>query len=90
MRTKISKTDIKIWKLISQQPERWYTAEEIANTLKSDGRNIRLHLAYFVELGLLEKFSFSKAHRYRWSCKTIAARQYERRITEAALIFSGK
>ena len=91
MRNKISKTDIQIWLFFGgKNSNRWFTAEEIASAIKRDGRNVRLHLAYFVELGLLEKFSFSKAHRYRWSCKTIAAKQYEKRIGEAVKIFGGK
>ena len=91
MRNHVSKTDVQIWLFFGgRNANRWFTAEEIATALKADGRNVRLHLSYFVEHGLLEKFSFSKAFRYRWYCKTIAAKQYEKRIGEATKIFSGK
>lgn len=87
----MSKTDIKIWFFFGgKNADRWFTADEIATALKSDGRNVRLHLAYFVELGLLEKFSFSKAHRYRWDCKTAKAKQYAERIEEASRILGSK
>ena len=89
-RSHVSKIDIQIWELVSENPKRWFTADDIFSHYKLDGRNVRLHLAYFVELGLLEKFAFSKAHLYRWSCKTAQAKQYEKRIGEAAKIFGSR
>ena len=90
MRSKISKTDVKIFKLVSSQPDRWFTANDVADSLKSDGRNVRLHLAYLVENGVLEKFDDAKAHHYRWLAISKHAQEYHAKLLEAAKIFSGK
>lgn len=87
-RSEISEHEVKIFVLLKEQPEKWFTHNEIATETKMSERTVRAHTARFVKLGLLDLAELFPRHRYRYSAKGIRRNKaYSLRLENAASIF---
>ena len=63
----ISAHEVRIYRLMSEAPARWFTAQEVSDEAKVARRTAGLHTLRFSKLGLVDQAEVFPAHRYRWS-----------------------
>ena len=91
-RDEITKHEVKVYRVISQNPEKWFSNQEIADRLNGvSGRTIRLHTKRFVQLGLVDLAEVFPRHKYRWSAKADKRNySYLSRLKQADEVFGNE
>lgn len=87
----ISEHEVRIYRLMSSAPQRWFTAQQVCEAAKVARRTAGLHTLRFTKLGLVDQAEVFPAHRYKWS--EFAAKRnkaYLQRLQAAAEVLEVK
>lgn len=88
-RNEISQHEVRIFSLLSSQPDKWFTNSQIAELISMPTRTVRFHTLRFVKLGILDQAEVFPAHRYRWAEKADKRNvSYVQRLKQAEKVFA--
>ena len=62
----ISDHEVRIYRLFSSQPERWFTNADLATEANLAPRTARQHTRRFADMKLLHEAHVFPGYRYRW------------------------
>lgn len=88
-RPEISEHEVRIYRTLKKEPERWMTHAEIEKSSGVCARTVRQHTLKLVRLGLLDMVELFPRHRYRFSEKGHRRnKSYAQRLTQAEEVLS--
>jgi hypothetical protein len=89
-RSEISLHEVKVFRAMKAEPNRWFTNKELAVACGFSERTVRAHTLRFVKLGLLDQAEVFPAHRYKFSDKSNRRNvAYLQRLERADEVFNG-
>lgn len=83
MNDEISAHEVRLFRVLRDRPERWFTSKEVASEAKVAGRTARAYLLKFHETGIAEMRRVHPSHLYRWNARAQSnAREYFDRLND--------
>lgn len=88
-RANISFHEAKVYKVLSDHPAEWLTAQRVGEIAGISGRTARLHTARFAEIGVADVRRTWPGHRFRLVVTPVkaGAKKYRERLDEAVETF---